>query len=131
GLLVGAVRGGRVGALADLRFRAPAVPFAAVALQASGGVEPMRSAPDDLRFAVVVASYAVVGAWVAVNAVGRVRPLAAGLWLAGLGWLLNLAAIAANGGMPVSTAALADVGAAPSFEGTEGNLYKHVPADGS
>lgn len=52
------------------------------------------------------------------------------LGLLAAGWLLNLAAIVPNGGMPVSLHAAREIGAPAHIDVTEGNLYKHVPASG-
>lgn len=67
--------------------------------------------PQSVAVTVHLTTYLVVAAWVVANL--RVR----GLWLVGLGGMLNFLAIAANGGvMPASPAALETAGI-PAHEG--------------
>ena len=107
-------------------IRLPALPFAALALQYAAGLEPL----DGGRFEhpAVLVSHAVIAVWLTVNVVGLTgwRRVGAGLALAG--WLLNLAVMLPNGGMPVSTAAMADAGRVVT-DVTDGHLSKHVPLD--
>lgn len=107
-------------------IRLPALPFLALALQYAAGLEPL----DGGRFAhpAVLVSHAVIAAWLTVNVVGQAgwRRLGAGLALAG--WLLNLAVMLPNGGMPVSTPAMAEAGGVVG-DVTDGHLSKHVPLD--
>ncbi|MDP9071400.1 MAG: DUF5317 domain-containing protein [Actinomycetota bacterium] len=123
GVALGYLRGGRLRHLSRLNLRAPALVAAALALQLGAG----RS-PDRWRFTVILCSYAVVAAWLVVNAAGRPAPLRVAAGLLAAGWVLNLAAIATNGGMPVSLHAARQVGASPGLDVSEGHLYKHVPA---
>lgn len=124
GLVIGLARGGRLGGLAELRFRAPLLLCVAFLAQVGlGAVSPGQ------RFVVVGFSYTLVGAWLVLNARrqhGRVR-LALGVLT--VGWLLNMLPIVLNGGMPVSLHGLRHVGAPATISVTEGHLYKHVPAD--
>src|SRR5215207_11569671 len=84
--------GGRLGALADLRFRRVWLVPVALGVQiliisvAPGGAPALHQAAH-------LASYALAGVFVASN---RRIPF---LWLIGAGGLMNLAAIAANGGV--------------------------------
>jgi Family of unknown function (DUF5317) len=98
--------GGRLAALADVRFRAPGLLFAAIAAQVLIiSVFPQGSAT--FHNAVHVVTYVVVAAFVVVN---RKIPW---LWLVALGGALNFVAIAANGGvMPADPHALAAAGLA-------------------
>jgi hypothetical protein len=87
--------GGRLGALADVRLRAQGI--ISVVPQGSAG----------LHGAVHVATYVLVAGFVAAN---RKLPW---VWLVALGGALNLAAVAANGGvMPASARALDGAGLA-------------------
>ena len=106
-----AVVGGRLDALADLRFRQPWLLGVAFGLQLL--VISVAPAGDAWWHQTLhLASYAIGGAFVVRN---RQVPF---LWLIGAGGLMNLAAIAANGGvMPARPAALAAAGLAsgPGF----------------
>ena len=96
--------GGRLGALADVRFRAPWLAMAGIALQILV-ISIMPAGASWAHHAVHLASYALIAAFVWVN---RRLPF---LWLAAIGGGLNLAAIIANGGvMPADPDALATAG---------------------
>lgn len=123
GLLAGIASGGRPGALARPSFRAPAIVTAAVIVQVALGLVPTGA-----RFPLVVASYAAVGVWLVLNAVGRPPVLRAAIVVVAVGWAVNLAAIVPNGGMPVSGPALATAGLPSDTRVEEGHLFKHVPA---
>lgn len=99
--------GGRLGVLADLRFRAGWLLLVAIGVQVLiVSVVPGAGSPA-LHNAVHVATYVLVGAFVVANR--RV----AWVWLVALGGLLNFAAIAANGGvMPADPRAVAAAGLA-------------------
>ena len=128
GVAIGLLRGGRLRSLASVRFRAGPVVGFAVALQVLLGWTPAGS-----RFALVLVSYALIGAWLAVNALVPARghgapALRLALGVVAAGWALNVVVMALNGGMPVSRHALDAVGGA----GTDveaGHLWKHVEAD--
>jgi hypothetical protein len=96
--------GGRLGALADVRFRAPWLALAAIA----GQVVVISVVPQGggvAHHAAHLATYALIAAFLWVN---RGVPY---LWLAAVGGGLNLAAIAVNGGvMPADPDALAAAG---------------------
>jgi hypothetical protein len=98
---------GRLGALADLRFRAARLLLAAIAVQILiVSVIPGEGSPA-MHNAVHVATYFLVGAFVVAN---RRIPW---VWLIALGGALNFAAIAANGGvMPADPDAVAAAGLA-------------------
>ena len=108
GLLVAALSvplaGGRLSALADLRFRHTWLLAAGLGLQ----ILVISVVPDGdpaLHQAVHIVSYAFGGAFVVLN---RQIPL---LWLVGAGGALNLAAIVANAGiMPAQPSALRTAG---------------------
>ena len=96
--------GGRLGALAELRFRARGVLLAAILAQILIiSVVPGGSAT--LHNAVHVGTYVAVAAFVVAN---RRIPW---VWLVALGGALNFAAIVANGGvMPAAPRALQGAG---------------------
>lgn len=103
-------------------FRHGVLAGAAVILQV------MPAALPGWRSELTLTSHVLVAAWLGANVFSaRWRPLRAALALATLGWLLNMAVMLPNGGMPVARDALVRVG-----EGTmrvaDGHLYKHVPA---
>jgi hypothetical protein len=95
---------GRLGALADLRFRARGVLFTAILAQVVIiSVVPRGAAA--LHEAVHLGTYLAVGAFVVAN---RRIPW---VWLVALGGACNFAAIAANGGvMPAAPRALRAAG---------------------
>ena len=96
--------GGRIAALSELRFRAPAMLVAAILGQILiVSIVPQGSAT--FHNAVHIASYLVVAGFVVVN---RRIPW---VWLVALGGGLNFTAIAANGGvMPAAPRALEKAG---------------------
>jgi hypothetical protein len=96
--------GGRLSALAELRFRAPALLVGAILARVLiVSVLPQGSAT--LHSVVHVASYVLVAMWIVAN---RRIPW---VWLVALGGASNFIAIAANGGiMPADPDALAAAG---------------------
>jgi Family of unknown function (DUF5317) len=109
--------GGRLGALADVRFRASGLAVVAIL----GQIVIISLLPQGngwLHHAVHLATYALIAAFLWAN-----RHIAY-LWLAALGGALNLVAITANGGvMPASADALAAAGlpaTEPGFESSAG-----------
>jgi predicted MFS family arabinose efflux permease len=110
GLLLAALSvplaGGRLGALADLRFRHTWLLAVALGLQVLV-ISIVPEGDPGLHRAAHVLSYALGGAFVVAN---RRIPF---LWLVGAGGGLNLAAITANGGvMPADPSALRTAGLA-------------------
>ena len=122
-LAVGLAIGGRLGALAALRFRAPLLLVAALVTQAGIGL----LAPGQRRLGTGLA-YALVGAWLVRNARHHGGRLGAAFAVVAVGWMLNAAPVVLNGAMPVSLRGLQDVGAPPTVSVSEGHLYKHVLA---
>jgi hypothetical protein len=111
GLVTGALAGGRIEHLGDVRFRLAPLALLALAIQIVLFSPLANGVPDTVARATYVASTALVGIVVIAN--WRLT----GLPLIALGAALNLAAILANGGaMPASPAALAALGM-----GTGGN----------
>jgi len=127
GLLAGWVTGGSWRALSELRFQHPSLILGAIAAQAALEVPGIRGWPADLRFAIVVVTYLVVGWWVFENARASSGGARFGLGLVEVGWTLNLLAIIPNRGMPVAESALERAGIVPSTSVALGHLSKHVP----
>ena len=102
--------GGRIGGLADVRLRWPALLFAALVLQ----VVIVAVVPrwDDALLRVVhLITYGMLGTFLWVNR--RIR----GIWIVAVGGALNLIAIAANAGvMPATPAALRSAGLASNAD---------------
>jgi hypothetical protein len=97
--------GGRLGALAALRFRAGGLLVAAIVAQVLIVTVFPQSGSEALHDAVHIGTYVAVALFVVVN---RRIPW---VWLVALGGALNFAAIAANGGvMPASPHALVRAG---------------------
>ncbi|MFZ0015386.1 MAG: DUF5317 domain-containing protein [Acidimicrobiia bacterium] len=121
-LAIAILRGGRLVNLGDIELRAWWLLFLALGLQFA-----TRFIPDGemawVGVAMVLLSFALLMIMVVLN---RSKP---GMWIAGLGVLMNFIVIAANGGMPVLAGA-AEVAsgftvADPDLSGT----FKHVPLD--
>jgi hypothetical protein len=95
--------GGRLRALSDLRFRAPWLLFAALGIL--GALLAFPGEENGVRTGLYLATYPLGVAFVVLN---RRVP---GLWIVGLGALLNFVVIAANGGvMPASAQAMRTAG---------------------
>ena len=122
---MGYLRGGRLRRLSSLDLRAPILAAGALAFQLGAGRSPER-----WRFSVIMCTYAVVAAWLLVNAWRRPTQLRVAVGLLAAGWLLNVVVIAANGGMPVSLHAAGQAEASPGMDVADGHLYKHVAAGG-
>ena len=120
-VVIGFARGGRLANLAGLDLPGWPLLFLAVALQIAAELIPDdRSWSQNTAIAMILGSYVVL---LGVLIANRTRP---GLWLAGLGILLNFLVIALNGGMPVSAEAASLAG------GGNANLAfdaKHVLLD--
>jgi hypothetical protein len=103
GVLAGYATGGSLAGLLGNRLRAPWLLWLAAGAQA--GELFVRAIGRDLRLPLLAVTFALAGAWLAVNLTGRPRAMkwAAGAALAG--GLANGTAIAANGRMPYSPAA--------------------------
>lgn len=119
-LTISLLRGGRLVNLADIRLRLWWLLLIAFAMQAVADRLPNRSWADEVAVGLVLVSYALLVAMVFFN---RESP---GMWLAGLGVLMNFTVIALNGGMPVLTEAArvaSGFTAAPEIVGSA----KHIP----
>jgi len=117
------LRGGRLANLADIRLRLWWLLPLGFAVQAAPALLPDEAAwAQDLGVGLVLISYLPLLLLVILN---RERK---GMWLAGLGILMNFSVIAANGGMPVlAEAALAAGRYEESLQVVYG--YKHVALD--
>lgn len=122
GVAAGLALGGTMSLLARVRMRA-----AALAVVAALGQASLPFVPGAVRFPVVVLSYTLAGIWLALNVRGRPLLLHVAAGLLALGWVLNTAVIAFNGGMPVSLPALAETGGDASTAGAERTMIrKHL-----
>ncbi len=99
GVMIGALRGGRVRHLGDRTFRLLPLLVAGVALQAVG-----VRVESDTGLALVLVSYLLLLGFAVANA------SLVGMWLVALGVALNLLVIGVNGGMPVRPSALVAAG---------------------
>ena len=108
GAVVGLASGGSVRGLAEAHFRWWFLAFAGLALQLVPVSQDWPNAAG-LGVALVITSYALLLVFVARN---LRRP---GLAVMGLGLLLNAVVIAANGGMPVSAAAVRGAAGTSSY----------------
>jgi hypothetical protein len=123
-LTVAVLRGGRLTNLADIRLRMWWLLPVSFALQLGTRVLPDESWAETTGVAMVLASYGPLIGLVLAN---RARK---GMWLAGIGVLLNFTVILLNGGMPVLTeAALVASGFSPTPQLAAS--YKHVVLDSS
>ena len=121
GLALGLLRGGSFSGLAGLRLRALRLLGAVVVAQLLLGVVPRWAYPVTLGFV-----YVGIGVWLGLQRGGA--SFRRGLLLLAGGWALNVAVIAANGGMPVAEDARASVGAG-GRDVAVGNLWKHLHAE--
>jgi hypothetical protein len=124
-LAMAVMRGGRLSNLGDIELRYWWLLLVALGLQVATAWLPDTSWAEGLGLAMVLISYVLLMGLVLIN---RSRP---GMWLAGLGVLMNFTVIAINGGMPVLAEA-AEVASgftitAPDLSGS----YKHVLLDSS
>ena len=92
-VLVGLARGGKLSNLTEIGARAWWLLFIGFGIQLIATFLPRSS--HDLAVGLILASYVPLLLFVWLN-----RQLA-GLWVAGIGILMNFTVIAANGGMPV------------------------------
>jgi hypothetical protein len=124
-LAIAMLRGGRLTNLGDIELRAWWLLIVGFGLQASTRFLPERGWADTAGIVMVLASFALLMVLVVIN---RSRP---GMWLAGVGVLMNFTVIILNGGMPVlAEAAEVASGFVTSSPDVAGS-FKHVPLDES
>lgn len=124
-LAIAILRGGRLLNLGDIELRAWWLLIFAFALQIGTRWLGDGSSSETAGLIMVLASFSLLMVLVAFN---RSKP---GMWIAGIGVLMNFTVIALNGGMPVLAGA-AEV--ASGFTVTEPDLsgsFKHVLLDES
>jgi uncharacterized protein DUF5317 len=80
-------------------------------------------------YAGLAAGYCLVGACLALNVARHRRAVRVGLAIVAVGWAMNAAVIAANGGMPLSLAAHKASGAIEAPTPGHGGSFKVVIAD--
>jgi Family of unknown function (DUF5317) len=103
GVLAGYVAGGSLAGLASSRLRGLWLLWVAAAVQA--GELYVRAFGPDWRLPLLAVTFALAGAWLAVNLPGRPLAMKIAASVALTGGLANGAAIAANGRMPYLPAA--------------------------
>lgn len=131
GFLLGFLRRGRLGRLAEVKFRARPLLFGSLGAQlvvAFGFGERLESGT---RFALILASYLGVALFLLLNLAGRVGWVRIGLALISAGWLLNVIPITLNGGMPVSVSALREARVRGTPDEDPIGFFKQVTADES
>ena len=109
GVVVGLILGGRLDRIADLRLTAPWLFYVAIALQ----LLAFPSLFMPWRASEGIAMALSIGSYVCLLAVFVLNRRLTGMPIAGVGMLLNLAAILGNGGhMPALPGAMRDAGLA-------------------
>ncbi len=122
-LAISILRGGRLSNLADIELRAWWLLIVAVGLQVGTRFMPENPGTEGLGLAMVLMSFVLLMIMVALN---RSRT---GMWLAGVGALMNLSVIALNGGMPVlAEAARVASGFTVGNPDLSGS-FKYIPLD--
>lgn len=121
-IAIALLRGGRLTNLADIRLRSWWLLFLGFGMQAA-----TNFFPADQEWAGPVAVAAILLSYVPLLVLVWLNREYPGMWLAGVGILMNFSVIAANGGMPVLEQAAAM--AAPSAEVSLEQDYKHVVLD--
>ena len=122
-LAIAMLRGGRLVNLGDIELKAWWLLFLAFGLQIGTRWLPDESWSETTGLVMVLFSFVLLMILVLLN---RAQP---GMWIAGIGVLMNFTVIAINGGMPVLAGA-AEV--ASGFTVTEPDLsgsFKHVLMD--
>lgn len=124
-LAVAVLRGGRLTNLGDIELTAWWLLFIALGLQVGTNYLPVEDWSEWVGLTMVLLSFVLLMVMVVLN---RSKP---GMWIAGLGVLMNFVVIASNGGMPVLAGA-AEV--ASGFTVSDPDLstsFMHVPLDES
>jgi len=122
-LSVAVLRGGRLVNLGDIEMTAWWLLFLALGLQLGTRFLPDEPFPVWVGVAMVLVSFVLLMLLVVLN---RTK---AGMWIAGLGVLMNFTVIALNGGMPVLAEA-AEVASGFSVSDPDlSGMFKHVLLD--
>jgi hypothetical protein len=125
-MTVAVLRGGRLTNLADIRLRWWLLLPVGFLIQWATLLLPDRSWAPTVGVSLIIVSYVLLVSMIVAN---RER---AGMWLAGVGILLNLTVILANGGMPVLREAAVVAGGFTGEIDLAGSFnYKHVVLDRS
>ncbi|MBI4729249.1 MAG: DUF5317 family protein [Acidobacteria bacterium] len=123
---VGLAMGGRLANLKLVSLRASPVLFAGLVL----GLAPLfADLSRGAGRALVIGSNLLVAAFLALNVPRNRGAVRLGLLVIALGWLLNMSAIVANEGMPLSRWAYARSGQTGEIAEGEGDFFKIVIAD--
>jgi len=125
GLIAGLLGHGHTGALKDLRFHWPLVLFASLIVGVLPYYVSMSAAP---RKILQFAAYSGVLIFLLANIAWSRGGVRTGFLVLGLGWALNFAVIAANGGMPLSMWAWSHSGQAGAPTPGKGGFFKIVIA---
>jgi hypothetical protein len=122
-LAIAVIRGGRLVNLGDIELKGWWLLFIALGLQFGTNWLPAEPWAERVGLTMMLVSFGLLMIMVASN---RSAP---GMWIAGLGVLMNFTVIALNGGMPVLAGA---VEVASGFSVSQPDLagsFKHVPLD--
>lgn len=122
-LAISMLRGGRLVNLGDIELRAWWLLVIAFGLQAGTSLLPDESWSDTAGLVMILGSFLLLMVLVVLN---RASP---GMWIAGLGVLMNFTVIAVNGGMPVLAGAAEVASGFAVSEPDVSGSYKHIPLD--
>lgn len=124
-LAIAILRGGRLTNLGDIELEYWWLLIVGFGLQAATRLLPDRPWADTAGLVMVLGSFLFLMTLVAVN---RSMP---GMWLAGVGVLMNFTVISLNGGMPVLTEAAVVAGGFATSNPDIVGSFKHVVLDSS
>lgn len=122
-LVIALLRGGRLTNLGDIELRSWWLLVLGFGLQAATRLLPDEDWAETAGLFMILASFLLLMVLVIIN---KERP---GMWLAGVGVLMNFTVISLNGGMPVLTEAAKVAG---GFAGSSPDIagsFKHVVLD--
>lgn len=122
-LAISMLRGGRLVNLGDIELRAWWLLIIAFGLQTGTSLLPDESWSDTAGLSMILGSFVLLMVLVVLN---RASP---GMWIAGLGVLMNFTVIAVNGGMPVLAGAAEVASGFTVSEPDVSGSYKHIPLD--
>jgi hypothetical protein len=127
GIIVGYLTGGRLRGIASLRLRGVWLVWLPVAVSLLASL-PWTRDRSGLANSMVLPATAAVGAFLLGNALLQRAGIRIALALMSVGWLLNMAVVVVNGGMPVPRDLLAGPEpAAALYEVAGMHLVPHVP----